>query len=157
MVDKSTIRILVLDDEPFMLKLLGRMLANLGFTQVTACDSGRAALDCIVSLNGAPDLILLDLNMPQMDGVEFVRKLVERDYAGSLILVSGEDERVLQTAEKLMHAHGRCWAGCASPLRRKDCPRCWKSGHPRRELASGRRRRVTAWTKFATPSPTDNS
>ena len=106
MVDKSTIRILVLDDEPFMLKLLGRMLDNLGFTQVTTCDSGRAALDCIVSPNGAPDLILLDLNMPQMDGVEFVRKAVERHYAGSLVLVSGEDERVLQTAEKLMHAHG---------------------------------------------------
>ena len=106
MVDKSTIRILVLDDEPFMLKLLGRMLENLGFTQVTTCDSGRAALDCIVSPNGAPDPILLDLNMPQMDGIEFVRKLVEHRYAGSLILVSGEDERVLQTAEKLMYAHG---------------------------------------------------
>ena len=106
MVDKSTIRILVLDDEPFMLKLLARMLGNLGFTQVTTCDSGNVALDCIVSPSGAPDPILLDLNMPQMDGIEFVRKLVERRYDGSLILVSGEDERVLQTVEKLVHAHG---------------------------------------------------
>ena len=44
--------------------------------------------------------------MPEMDGVEFVRKLVEHRYAGSLILVSGEDERVLKTAEKLVKAHG---------------------------------------------------
>ena len=44
MVEKSTVRIMVLDDEPFMLKLLGRVLANLGFTQVTSCASGRAAL-----------------------------------------------------------------------------------------------------------------
>ncbi len=106
MIDRSTIRILVVDDDPFMLKLLGRMLEDLGFTQVTTCDSGRAALDCIVSPNGAPDPILLDLIMPQMDGIEFVRKLVERNYTGSLLLVSGEDERVLQTAEKLLHAHG---------------------------------------------------
>ena len=105
MVEKSAVRVLVLDDEPFMLKLLGHMLAAQGYTQVTTCDSGHVALDCIDSPNGAPDLILADLNMPQMDGIEFVRKLVERHYAGSLILVSGEDERVLQSAEKLVQAH----------------------------------------------------
>ena len=38
--NKQTIRILVLDDEPFMLKLLDRMLANLGFTSVRTCGSG---------------------------------------------------------------------------------------------------------------------
>ena len=106
MVEKSAVRVLVLDDEPFMLKLLGHMLAAQGYTQVTTCDSGHVALDCIDSPNGAPDLILADLNMPEMDGIEFVRKLVERHYAGSLILVSGEDERMLQTTEKLVQAHG---------------------------------------------------
>jgi EAL domain-containing protein (putative c-di-GMP-specific phosphodiesterase class I) len=43
--------------------------------------------------------------MPQMDGVEFVRHLVEHRYVGALILVSGEDERVLQSIEKLVKAH----------------------------------------------------
>lgn len=105
MVEKSAIKILMLDDEPFMLKLIGRMLANLGFTQVTSFDSGRAALESFDSPNNPPDLILLDLNMPEMDGVEFVRHLVERRYTGSLILISGEDERMLQTAVKLMRAH----------------------------------------------------
>jgi EAL domain-containing protein (putative c-di-GMP-specific phosphodiesterase class I)/FixJ family two-component response regulator len=105
MVDKSAIRILVLDDEPFMLKLLTRVLANLGFTQVTTCDSGRRALEWIDCPDSPPDLILLDLNMPEMDGVEFVRHLVYRHYTGSLILVSGEDERMLQSAEKLVQAH----------------------------------------------------
>lgn len=105
MIDKSALRILVLDDEFFMLKLMTRVLANLGFIQVTTCDSGRGALELIDCPNSPPDLILLDLNMPEMDGVEFVRHLVERRYAGSLILVSGEDERMLQTAEKLVQAH----------------------------------------------------
>jgi EAL domain-containing protein (putative c-di-GMP-specific phosphodiesterase class I) len=44
--------------------------------------------------------------MPEMDGVEFLRRLVEHDYAGSLILVSGEDKRALQATEKLAQAHG---------------------------------------------------
>lgn len=105
MAGKSAIRILVLDDEPFMLKLLTHMLAKLEFTPVTTCDSGRVALESFDSPNGPPDLILLDLNMPDMDGVEFVRHLVGRHYDGSLILISGEDERMLQTAEKLVRAH----------------------------------------------------
>ncbi|TAN72785.1 MAG: EAL domain-containing protein [Gallionella sp.] len=105
MIEKSAIRILVLDDEPFMLKLLGHILLNLGFAPATTCDNGRAALEWIDSTGKHPDMILLDLNMPEMDGVEFVRHLVERRYSGSLILISGEDERMLQAAEKLVRAH----------------------------------------------------
>jgi len=105
MVDKSALRILVLDDEPFMLKLLTHILSGLGFSQVTACDSGRGALERIDHPDSPPDLILMDLNMPEMDGIEFMRHLVERRYTGSLILVSGEDERMLQSAEKLVRAH----------------------------------------------------
>lgn len=105
MIEKYAIRILVLDDEPFMLKLLGHMLFNLEFTSVLTCDSGRVALESFDSPNGPPELILLDLNMPEMDGVEFVRHLVERLYTGSLILISGEDERMLQAAVKLVQAH----------------------------------------------------
>jgi len=104
MLDKSTLNILVLDDEPFMLKLLAHILDNQGFTLVTTCDNGRAALESFDSPT-PPDLILLDLNMPEMDGVEFIRHLVKRGYTGSLILVSGEDERILQSAEKLVLAH----------------------------------------------------
>ena len=104
-MDKSAARILVLDDESFMLKLLGHMLAGLGFTSVTTCDNGAEALQFVSVSDNPPDLILLDLQMPGMDGIEFVRKLVEHSYSGSLVLVSGEEERVLQMAEKLIQAH----------------------------------------------------
>jgi EAL domain-containing protein (putative c-di-GMP-specific phosphodiesterase class I)/CheY-like chemotaxis protein len=103
--DRTAIRILVLDDEHFMLKLHVHMLAGLGFTSVTACDNGSEALVWVDTPGCSADLILLDLNMPQMDGIEFVRKLVERDYRGSLVLVSGEDERLLRMAKRLVQAH----------------------------------------------------
>ena len=107
MVEQSAVKILVLDDESFMLKLLNRILSNLGYGSITLCDSGRAALEKIANADAdtVPNVILLDLNMPEMDGIEFVRHLVERHYVGSLILISGEDERMLQTAEKLVQAH----------------------------------------------------
>jgi len=101
----SKTKILILDDDTFMLKLLSRMLAKLGYTAVTTCDNGSDALQKIDHADTRPDLILLDLNMPDMDGIEFVRYLVDRQYHGQLILVSGEDERMLRTAEKLVHAH----------------------------------------------------
>lgn len=104
-MEKSAVRILVVDDEPFMLTLLTHMLAGLGFTSVATCDNGTEALQWVDTASNRPNLILLDLNMPNMDGIEFVRKLVEHDYAGSLILVSGEAERVLQMTVKLVRAH----------------------------------------------------
>ncbi|MDO8350913.1 MAG: EAL domain-containing response regulator [Gallionella sp.] len=104
-MNQHAIKILVLDDESFMLKLLGHMLANLGYTSVATCDNGRAALELVDSPNDSPNLILLDLNMPEMDGIEFVRHLVERSYTGSLLLISGEDERMLAAADKLVQAH----------------------------------------------------
>ncbi|SET22105.1 EAL domain, c-di-GMP-specific phosphodiesterase class I (or its enzymatically inactive variant) [Nitrosospira multiformis] len=105
MVERSAVKILVLDDESFMLKLLNRILSNLGYSSVILCDSGRAALEKIADVDAVPNVILLDLNMPEMDGIEFVRHLVDRHYPGSLILVSGEDERILQTTVKLVRAH----------------------------------------------------
>ncbi len=105
MTDIAATRILILDDDPFILKLLQRMLANLGFSSVSSYENGEDALKLLDDAVARPDLILLDLNMPGMDGIEFVRHLVERQYSGSLILVSGEDERMLRTTEKLVQAH----------------------------------------------------
>jgi len=98
-------KILLVDDEPFALKLLARQLANLGFVDVVPHEHAADALALLEFGNEAFGLILCDLQMPGMDGVEFIRQLVRIGYDGGLVLVSGEDERVLQTAEKLSKAH----------------------------------------------------
>jgi len=98
-------KILVLDDDAFVLKMTSRILEGLGCTSVTTCVSGVAALELLAIPDRCPELILLDLNMPGMDGVEFVRHLVDHRYTGSLILMSGESESLLQASEKLVRAH----------------------------------------------------
>lgn len=105
MTDLAGIRILVLDDEPVTLVLMERMLANLGFPNVRTFDVGERALAWLTSSGQAVDLVVLDLNMPGMDGVEFLRRLVELNFAGGVILASGEDEPVQQAAETLIRAH----------------------------------------------------
>jgi EAL domain-containing protein (putative c-di-GMP-specific phosphodiesterase class I)/ActR/RegA family two-component response regulator len=98
-------RVLVLDDDAFMLSLLGQMLARLDYKDVTTFTRGADAVNAVKRDIKAFDLILCDLQMPEMDGVEFVRHLVESRYAGALVLVSGEDSRILEAAENLAKAH----------------------------------------------------
>ncbi|EQD67131.1 response regulator receiver modulated diguanylate phosphodiesterase, partial [mine drainage metagenome] len=98
-------RVLILDDEPFQLKLLSRQLANLGLDRVDTFTSGQAALALLEQQASDVQMIFLDLNMPGMDGVEFIRRLVDIHYTSALVLVSGEDERILDTSVRLARAH----------------------------------------------------
>lgn len=99
------IKIVVLDDELFMIKLITRLLTRLGFTEVFSHSTAAEAFDSFAAAASLPDLILLDLNMPETDGIEFSRSLAAQGYTGSLILISGEGERTLQAASRLMQAH----------------------------------------------------
>jgi len=64
--------ILIVDDNPENLKVLNRMLKDEGFN-VRAAQNGKQALASI--LETEPDLVLLDVNMPEMNGIEVCRKL----------------------------------------------------------------------------------
>ena len=105
-VTQFSIKLLLVDDDYIMHRITSVMLNDLGVSQVINAMSGPAALDILKAQNDAIDVIICDLNMPDMDGVEFIRHLARRDYPGSLILTSGEDLRILKTVEKLAIEHG---------------------------------------------------
>src|SRR5690606_19945785 len=65
-------RVLVVDDDPHVGELLGLYAAQAGFTVETVLD-GAAALEAV--RRRAPDLIVLDLNLPAVDGLEVCRAL----------------------------------------------------------------------------------
>lgn len=98
-------KILLVDDEAFALKLLVHQLAGLGFRNVTPVAGGAEAL-ALIAGGARFDIILTDLQMPGMDGVEFVRALTQGGYDGELVLVSGEDNQILKTTEQLARVHG---------------------------------------------------
>ena len=98
-------RILLIDDDPFTIKLLGLQLDMLGH-EVVAHTGARQAMPLLARDRATIDVVLCDLQMPEMDGVEFVRHLANIGYAGGLILVSGEDARILDTSGRLAREHG---------------------------------------------------
>jgi len=98
-------QIIIVDDDQFQLKLLSHQLSMVGYRNVTAFDDGQTALDHMAGQILDSTIVILDLNMPNMDGLEFLQKLQEAKFTGALLLVSGEDERVLQSAEALASSY----------------------------------------------------
>ena len=88
--------ILVVDDEPLIRDLLVQFLSLRGYRALGVKD-GPDALAMVEQ--APPDLILLDLFLPGMDGAEVLRQLRQRDYAGGVILITGShDEDTLDEA-----------------------------------------------------------
>jgi putative two-component system response regulator len=83
MTHHSAGRILVVDDEPIVIELITRLMVRFGF-EVDKATNGGAALEAVV--REPPDVVLLDVNMPDMDGFEVCRRL-KRDATSRLIPV----------------------------------------------------------------------
>lgn len=108
-------RILLLDDDTFMLDLVAEMIAELGEHTVIRETDGRRAL--IELRLRPPQLVICDLSMPVMDGIDFLRLAAAQQYAGCVVLLSGVDTAVLKTAGRLAEAQGlNIQEACAKPL-----------------------------------------
>ena len=82
--------VLVVDDDPGIRRMLSLTLRSGGYDVTTACD-GREALDGMSAR--PPDAVLLDLQMPVMDGETFLREVRLRGIETPVIVVSGKPGR----------------------------------------------------------------
>lgn len=79
-------RVLLVDDNEEVRRAMTRALARMGH-EVTPAPDGRAAL---MTLEGDPhDLVITDINMPEMDGIELIMKVAERWPSVPIIAMSG--------------------------------------------------------------------
>ena len=96
-------RLLLIDDEPALAEFLANAAKACGFDPiVTARD--EQFRDEFIAIQ--PEMVALDLGMPGMDGVELTRFLADQDYRGPVLIVSGFDRRVLESAFRLGEALG---------------------------------------------------
>lgn len=101
-------RLLLIDDEPSLAEFLASAAAESGFEPVM---TGRDEDFREAFLTQPPDMVALDLGMPGMDGVELIRFLTDQQFRGPVLIVSGFDRRVLESAFRLGEALGLTMVG----------------------------------------------
>ena len=111
-------RLLLIDDEPALAEFLASAARECGFNPAIAADDAEFRADFIAA---RPDMVALDLGMPGMDGVELLRFLADQDYRAPVLIVSGFDRRVLESAFRLGETLGLKMAGpVEKPVRLED-------------------------------------
>lgn len=114
-------RVVVLDDDPSVAETIGLIVESAGYRVAVTHDV--PAFERELELEGATH-VTLDLNMPETDGIEVLRRLAERGFQGSVIISSGLERRVLEAAERSAIEHGLHFAGALpKPFRADDLRR----------------------------------
>jgi CheY-like chemotaxis protein len=100
------IRVVVVDDHPVFRRGLLGVLADADDIEVTATvGTGQEALTAITE--DRPDVVLLDLNLPDMSGIEVANRLTTRDFHGSVLILTMYDDDVALWHDVAAHPGGR--------------------------------------------------
>jgi EAL domain-containing protein (putative c-di-GMP-specific phosphodiesterase class I)/FixJ family two-component response regulator len=105
-IDFKSLRFLVVDDDRDQRYLLVRTLSGMGTARIVEAPSGHDALAMLDRAGDAFDVVVTDLQMPGMDGMELVRRIGERKLQVAVILVSGLDDVLLTSAATMAQAYG---------------------------------------------------
>ena len=101
-------RLLLVDDEPALADFIANAARECGYAAVLTSDDEQFRKQF---LEDRPDIVALDLGMPGMDGVELLRFLAEQRFQSPVLIISGFDRRVLESAFRLGEAHGLTMVG----------------------------------------------
>ena len=110
-------RLLLIDDEPALADYLANAARACGFDPIVTARDEEFREELVAH---RPEMVAIDLGMPGMDGVELTRFLAEQDYRGPVLIVSGFDRRVLESAFRLGKALGLNMVGPVEKPTRLD-------------------------------------
>lgn len=98
--------VLLVEDSPFQRELICALLQSLGIHDIRQAGEGRAALAQLRASREALPLLVLDLEMPGMDGIELLQCLAEERIHPQVIIASGREAALISTVESMLHACG---------------------------------------------------
>lgn len=102
----AELRFLVVEDQGFQRWAMGHMLEALGAAKIFSAADGEAALDIVQSLDPPVDIVVTDLNMPGMDGMEFIRHIGELGVHVGLIVASEQDRSLIGSVTTMARNYG---------------------------------------------------
>ena len=118
-MDLSHLHFLVVEDHDFQRAIVISLLRQMGAEQITEAKDGSEALGKMRllppvfsvetgarSLPAQADILICDLDMPGMDGVELIRHVANEQLVRSIILLSGLDSDLISSVENMARAHG---------------------------------------------------
>jgi CheY-like chemotaxis protein len=105
-VGLSNLKFLAVEDHEFQRAMLLKMLVHLGATQVLTAADGHAAFEIVMSPGASIDIIISDLDMPGMDGLEFMRHVGEAKIPVTIILASAMESVLLDSVETMTQPYG---------------------------------------------------
>lgn len=97
---------LVAEDHDFQRMAVVKLLERLGAKGVHAAADGQSALTIIQDSSRPVDIVISDLDMPGMDGMEFIRRLGESGVPVAVILVSALERQLLSSVQTVTEAYG---------------------------------------------------
>ena len=109
-MDIRDLTVLVAEDHDFQRRLAVGTLQRMGAAVVIEAADGAEALAALRDKGGI-DVVLCDLDMPGMDGVEFIRRVAEERLAPALVIVSGLEAAIVDSVERMSRAHGHLVLG----------------------------------------------
>jgi len=113
----SALSVLVVEDHGFQRRMALRLLSELGVARAYEAADGASALRLLEAMTQPPDVVMVDLDMPGMDGIEFIDHLAQRRLARAVLVVSALDAALLHTVQTMARACGlRVLEAVAKPL-----------------------------------------
>ena len=102
----ASLNILIIDDDPFMRSFIGRMLRKLEVGQYQEAVNGTEGLRVIDNALVPFDLVICDIEMPDSDGMVFMRRMAERKFATPLMVLSGKPVAMLRSVHIMAKEYG---------------------------------------------------
>ncbi|MEM2856611.1 MAG: response regulator [Candidatus Nitrosocaldaceae archaeon] len=100
MQNRENVKILIVDDALFMRAVLKDILVSIGYTKLFEAQDGLVAVEKFKTIN--PDLVTMDINMPNMNGLQALKAIMNINRKAKVIMVTSVEQRyTVQEALKL--------------------------------------------------------